>query len=81
MGRVFREVEGIIGIVIGLVSQQYWIAEVGFALLSSAGVFAPRPPRQKSALTPQDVSYSGTLEPRRLVYGRLRITEALPPYV
>lgn len=88
MSTILKVVGALALFVIGAVMTAYgipggiWVARAGTLLLLSAAAEAlgPKPPRAPP-LSGIDVAYSGTLEPRRLIYGLMKVSgmHAMPP--
>jgi hypothetical protein len=69
-------------IIAGVMTGQAWLVSSGTAMLLSmaAEALGPKAPRAPP-LSGIDVAYSGTLEPRRMIYGLLKVSgmHAVPP--
>lgn len=85
MSAIAKALAGVVLVVVGVITAPYGggsLVTLGASLLLSAAAQAlgPKPPRAPP-LSGIDVAYSGTLEPRRLIYGQLKVSgmNALPP--
>jgi enhancing lycopene biosynthesis protein 2 len=84
MSAAIKAVVGVILIVVGTFTSFYggsFLIKVGAILLLNAAADALAPSPGKPPVQPVDVAYSGTLEPRRILYGQMKISgmHTLPP--
>jgi hypothetical protein len=84
MSAAIKAVVGVVLIAIGTFTSMYggsFLIKVGAVLLLNAAADALTPAPGKPPVSPIDVAYSGTLEPRRILYGRMKLSgmHCLPP--
>lgn len=81
MSGAIKAIVGVVAVVVGIVTYQPWLVSIGASLLlnAAASLFIKAP--RASPLAGVSINYSGTLEPRRIIYGTLKMggINCLPP--
>ena len=86
MSNALKAVAGIVLLVVGTYTASFGgfiLRNAGISLLLSAavGAIGPKPPRASPLSGNNSINYSGTLEPRRIIYGTLKVggMNVVPP--
>jgi hypothetical protein len=84
MSSAVKAIVGVVFILVGTFTSAFggvWLVKVGAILLLNAASEALTPGPGRPPLSPVSVAYSGTLEPRRLLYGKMKLSgmHTLPP--
>lgn len=85
MGQAVKAVVGIVATVVGFATGQVWLSKLGVSLIIGgaldivAQALADKPATTRVG---QDIEYTGTVERRRIIYGRTRVSgmNVIPPW-
>ena len=81
MGGVVKAIVGLVAIVAGVILENPYLVDIGISLLLNAAASLFIKADHRAPLSGISVNYTGTLEPRRIIYGTLKIggLNVIPP--